>query len=429
MQSNKNESNSHNLRHTKLTHNRMSYGKLLKYMLCFGSEFFNNTLITAQESADKAEASSFDDSCFELGPLIGRNPSSDTELQTDYNKLLAESSVLQSDSKIRTIKVCYEDRSTDQSLFSMQLEVWSRATDQNMWLSFIGHSNITDDEDCDVYTPSRDFVLSDLILDAHPTLGISYVRVIFSSDYYDVGEVPEKKEIFEFGQSVTALGNEKIPIGKPSQKKAFMGWQTVDFKETDVRIPRLGPVYFTCGSWTPPVEENETSNKDDKEANDDENESKEESGETDQTGGKDEGEGEVIDPTGGETEKEGGDTGEDLDENGDNDEEEEIDDPDSNEEEEDTDTNATGEEEEMQSEETNVELIVNNKVTPEEKEVDDEILFGLPLTQTILVCAAPLILLIGILLTCCLVCRHKKICCFKDRPQRGQPKPVKPTKK
>ena len=397
-------------------------------MLCFGGGFFKHTLIAAQESADKAEASSFDDSCFELGPLIGRNPSSDTELQTDYNKLLAESSVLQSDSKIRTIKVCYEDRSIDQSLFSMQLEVWSRATDQNMWLSFIGHSDITDDEDCDVFTPSRDFVLTDLILDTHPTLGISHVQVIFSNDY-DIGKELEKKEFFQFGKPVTALGNESVPIGKPSQKKAFMGLQTVDFKETDVRIPRLGAVYFTCGSWTPPVEEKETSTEDEKEANDDENESKEESGETDQTGGKDEGEGEVIDPTDGETEKGGDNTEEDIDENGDNDEEAVIDDPDSNEGAEDTDTDTTGEEEGNKSGDTNSELIDDNRVTPEEREDDDEILFGLPLTQTILVCAAPLILLIGILLTCCLVCRHKKTCCFKDRPQRGPPKPVKPPKK
>ena len=76
-----------------------------------------------------------------------------------------------------------------------------------MWLSFIGHSNITDDEDCDVYTPSKDFVLTDLILDAHPTLGISQVKVIFSVDY-GIENEPDKQEVFEFGQRVTALGNE-----------------------------------------------------------------------------------------------------------------------------------------------------------------------------------------------------------------------------
>ena len=67
-----------------------------------------------------------------------------------------------------------------------------------MWLSVIGNSDIVDGRECEVYQPSKDWVLTELILDAHPTLGISKIKTTFSTDYGVVNE-SEKQEVFEFG--------------------------------------------------------------------------------------------------------------------------------------------------------------------------------------------------------------------------------------
>ena len=40
-----------------------------------------------------------------------------------------------------------------------------------------------------------------------------------------------------------------------------MGLQTVEFKDSDTRIPRLGLIYFTCGDWTPPEKQNNENNE------------------------------------------------------------------------------------------------------------------------------------------------------------------------
>ena len=89
--------------------------------------------------------------------------------------LLYSASVLKSDSKVRTIRVCYEDRIKDESLFSLQLEVWSRSSDKNMWLSVIGHDKIIFEGsyDCDDLSPAKDYVLTELLIDAHKSLGIT----------------------------------------------------------------------------------------------------------------------------------------------------------------------------------------------------------------------------------------------------------------
>ena len=36
----------------------------------------------------------------------------------------------------------------------------------------------------------------------------------------------------------------------------------MELKEGDLRIPRLGPIYFTCGNWTPPQDSDEFSPND-----------------------------------------------------------------------------------------------------------------------------------------------------------------------
>ena len=108
-------------------------------------------LISLEQVAGQQDV--IDDNCFDLGSLYGRATWQDTELQTDLNMLLADASVLQSDSKVRTIKACYQDRELDPTLFSLQLEVWSRKTDESMWLSKIGHSDIQE-QDCELLTPT-----------------------------------------------------------------------------------------------------------------------------------------------------------------------------------------------------------------------------------------------------------------------------------
>ena len=141
--------------------------------------------------------------------------------------LLNQFSVLQSDSKVRTIKVCYEDRAVDQSLFSLQLEVWSRSTDEAMKLSNIGHENIVKDQegaDCDELTPREDYVITEFMFDAHKKFGITYIKVTFSEDYgvepasqdvFGFGAVddePAKQEIFEFGRRITDMDNVFVRI-------------------------------------------------------------------------------------------------------------------------------------------------------------------------------------------------------------------------
>ena len=53
---------------------------LLYYILFLGSGYIEWFLVAAQNSTAADETALFDDSCFELGRLSGRNPSSDTEL-------------------------------------------------------------------------------------------------------------------------------------------------------------------------------------------------------------------------------------------------------------------------------------------------------------------------------------------------------------
>lgn len=70
----------------------------------------------------------FDYRCFELGTQLGA-PSSRSlgpEVQTDFNRLRTSESILDSDSKVRTIKACYSTDASDPTKFTLQMEVWSR---------------------------------------------------------------------------------------------------------------------------------------------------------------------------------------------------------------------------------------------------------------------------------------------------------------
>ena len=75
---------------------------------------------------------------------------------------------------MRSIKVCYDQKSSrgnikvrDNSVFSMQLELWSRSTRESEWLNTIGHPSLLQkvddgDADCDIHTPTKDYVVTEL---------------------------------------------------------------------------------------------------------------------------------------------------------------------------------------------------------------------------------------------------------------------------
>ena len=55
----------------------------------------------------------------------------------------------------------------DNSVFSMQLELWSRSTRESEWLNTIGHPSMLQkvedgDADCDIHTPAKDYVVTEL---------------------------------------------------------------------------------------------------------------------------------------------------------------------------------------------------------------------------------------------------------------------------
>lgn len=78
----------------------------------------------------------------------------DTPVQTDLYMLQDSDSPLETDSKVRSILVCFEDRLNDPSVFTMQLEVWSRRSDSSLWLSTIGDPDLVEEQasiECEVY--------------------------------------------------------------------------------------------------------------------------------------------------------------------------------------------------------------------------------------------------------------------------------------
>lgn len=112
----------------------------MSFCTFFRSNFCTAGLFFFTSVSSKA----FPENCFEMGVQQGSFPfgSPDTVVQTDLFMLRDSDSKLESDSIVRAIKVCYQEKKEDPSLFSLQLEVWSRKTSQNMWLSPIGNPKI-----------------------------------------------------------------------------------------------------------------------------------------------------------------------------------------------------------------------------------------------------------------------------------------------
>lgn len=118
----------------------------------------------------------FSEDCFELGEQRGSYPMNfvDTEVQADLYLLQSSESLLESDSKVRSFRVCYEDKAVDPSLFRIQAEVWSRTSGQSMWLSSIGDASI-DDSECEQISPTGDYVVTRFDFVYHTLHGITQV--------------------------------------------------------------------------------------------------------------------------------------------------------------------------------------------------------------------------------------------------------------
>ena len=75
---------------------------------------------------------------------------------------------------MRSIKVCYDQKTSrgnskarDITVFSVQLELWSRSTRESEWLNTIGHPALLQkieegESDCDIHTPTKDYVVTEL---------------------------------------------------------------------------------------------------------------------------------------------------------------------------------------------------------------------------------------------------------------------------
>ena len=66
-------------------------------------------------------ARSWDIDCFDLGELKGVNRAGvlDTQVQTDLTLLKSSISKLEIDSKVRSLNVCYENKSVDPTKFTI----------------------------------------------------------------------------------------------------------------------------------------------------------------------------------------------------------------------------------------------------------------------------------------------------------------------
>lgn len=83
---------------------------------------------------------------------------------------------MERDSKVRTFKVCYDEIDIDPTKFTLQVEVWSRMSNESMWLSILGDPAIIDRMPfvyCEEYSPKEDYVLTELQLVHREFYGIS----------------------------------------------------------------------------------------------------------------------------------------------------------------------------------------------------------------------------------------------------------------
>lgn len=70
----------------------------------------------------------------------------------------------------------------------MQLEVYSRKNDRSLWLSVVGNIDVirkfgSADVDCEVLTPTKDYVVTEVFTTSRPVSGITFVQFIFSEDF------------------------------------------------------------------------------------------------------------------------------------------------------------------------------------------------------------------------------------------------------
>ena len=83
-------------------------------------------------------------------------------------------------------------------------------------------------------------------------IGISQIQLTFSEDY-GVHEDDSRQEILAFGKLEPNLAYNFTPLTNFSQDRALIGLTSVQFDtEFDERIRKLGMIYFSCGNWTPP---------------------------------------------------------------------------------------------------------------------------------------------------------------------------------
>ena len=129
-----------------------------------------------------AGAKLYDYRCFELGTQLGAPPSRSLgpEVQTDFNRLRTSESILDADSKVRTIKACYSSDASDPTKFTLQMEVWSRQSDRSMWLGIYGDIDIiqraqSSDVVCMEMKPKKDYVVTEVFMASQQTKGITYI--------------------------------------------------------------------------------------------------------------------------------------------------------------------------------------------------------------------------------------------------------------
>ena len=141
----------------------------------------------------------------------------------------------------------------------MRLEVYSRSIDQSLWLSAIGSIDIvkvfnSPEVECELLTPTKDYVVTELFIVSRPDQGVTYVEFTFSEDF-GIFEDAKRQEKFSIGLIVPAWDNSYNRIDDFMRDNAFIGFTTTYFTDIDKGIGRLGVVYFTCGSWSPPIPE------------------------------------------------------------------------------------------------------------------------------------------------------------------------------
>ena len=65
----------------------------------------------------------------------------------------------------------------------------------------------TAEVDCEVMTPSKDYIVTEVFMTSRPSSGITFVQLTFSEDF-GIHEDTTRQESFEIGQVIAAWDNE-----------------------------------------------------------------------------------------------------------------------------------------------------------------------------------------------------------------------------